>query len=119
MNARRMIRKCRRVETETIVVAATVNKLAKFASTHPGMKSQLTFGTLALCCLVNARAFAKETILLPMRDGVKLATDVHRPAGTNSLPVILGRTPYNKNGLDGIGAEAIKRGFVLVAQDCR
>jgi len=33
--------------------------------------------------------------------------------------VILGRTPYNKNGLDGIGAEAIKRGFILVAQDCR
>jgi len=74
---------------------------------------------MSLCGLVNARAFAKETIMLPMRDRVKLATDVHRPVGTNSTPVILGRTPYNKNGLDGIGAEAIKRGFILVAQDCR
>ena len=108
-----------RVEAETIVVAATVNKLAKFGLTHPGMTFQVTFWIIALCGLVNARALAKETILLPMRDGVKLATDVHRPAGTNSLPVILGRTPYNKNGLDGIGAEAIKRGFILVAQDCR
>ena len=83
------------------------------------MKFQLTFWTIALSGLLNARAFAKETIMLPMRDRVKLATDVHRPVGTNSLPVILGRTPYNKNGLDGIGAEAIKRGFILVAQDCR
>jgi putative CocE/NonD family hydrolase len=57
--------------------------------------------------------------MLPMRDGVKLATDVHKPEGTSPLPVILGRTPYNKNSLDGIGPEAIKRGFIFVAQDCR
>lgn len=54
-----------------------------------------------------------------MHDGVKLATDVHKPTGTNRLPVILLRTPYNKNGADTIGAEAVRRGFVFVAQDCR
>ncbi len=56
-----------------------------------------------------------------MRDGVKLATDVHKPDGPNPgpLPVILGRTPYNKNSLDGLGAEAMRRGYVLVVQDCR
>ena len=63
---------------------------------------------------------AKETVMVVMRDGVKLATDVHRPAEVSAaLPVILARTPYNKDSADGIGAEAVKRGFVFVAQDCR
>ena len=59
--------------------------------------------------------------MLPMRDGVKLATDIHKPADeiSTALPVILARTPYNKNGLDGVGLEAARRGFVFVAQDCR
>src|SRR5262249_50102704 len=42
-----------------------------------------------LCALVLAVVHAKETIMIPMRDGVKLATDVHKPDGTNALPVIL------------------------------
>jgi putative CocE/NonD family hydrolase len=57
--------------------------------------------------------------MVPMRDGIKLATDVHKPPGTNALPVILSRTPYNKNALDAIGAESNRRGFILVSQDCR
>src|SRR5688572_25129403 len=69
--------------------------------------------------VVGGSVRAKETIMLPMRDGVKLATDIHKPKGTNPSPVILARTPYNKNGVDGIGSEAIKRGFIFVAQDCR
>jgi len=54
-----------------------------------------------------------------MRDGVKLATDLHKPDGAASFPVLLARTPYNKNGLDGIGEQSIKRGYVFIAQDCR
>src|SRR6478609_2954290 len=83
------------------------------------MKSGSLVCMFMLCGLFVGRLSAKETIMLPMRDGAKLATDVHKPEGTNALPVILGRTPYNKNGLDGVGAEAIRRGFVLVTQDCR
>jgi hypothetical protein len=62
---------------------------------------------------------ARETIKLPMQDGVKLATDIYKPDGDGPFPVILSRTPYNKNGLVGIGNEGIKRGYVIVAQDCR
>ena len=37
--------------------------------------------------------------MVPMRDGVKLATDIYRPSDlTGPLPVILMRTPYNKAG---------------------
>jgi predicted acyl esterase len=83
------------------------------------MKSCLTFSVIAFSLLVGQPICAKETILVRMRDGIKLSTDVHRGEETNARPVILGRTPYNKNSLDGIGAEAIRRGFILVAQDCR
>jgi len=81
------------------------------------MKSRCSLWVVFL--VLSAPLSAKETIMLPMRDGVKLATDIHKPEGTAPLPVILSRSPYNKNGMDGIGAEAIKRGFIFVAQDCR
>lgn len=62
----------------------------------------------------------KEVVLLPMRDGVRLATDVHTPRfSSKPLPVILHRTPYNREGLIGAAREATRRGFVFVAQDCR
>ena len=80
------------------------------------MKS-LSLLAIVFFAFVGGRVAAKETVLVPMRDGVKLATDVHKPEGTNALPVILVRTPYNKNAADTIGAEAIRRGFMFVAQD--
>jgi hypothetical protein len=84
-----------------------------------GLRAILFWSFIAIGIAANLAA--KETFMLPMRDGVKLATDVHKPAGeiSNALPVILARTPYNKNGLDGIGSEASRRGFIFVAQDCR
>ena len=32
---------------------------------------------------------------VPMRDGVKLSTDIYLPAATEAYPVILARTPYD------------------------
>jgi predicted acyl esterase len=34
--------------------------------------------------------------MVPMRDGVRLATDVHLPAAIGSFPVIMERTPYGR-----------------------
>ena len=40
--------------------------------------------------------------MVPMRDGVRLATDVYRPKTDAKVPVILSRTPYQMNGwVDG------------------
>lgn len=36
------------------------------------------------------------TFMVPMRDGVRLATDVHLPDGTGPFPVIMERTPYGR-----------------------
>lgn len=42
-----------------------------------------------------------EDVMIPMRDGVQLATDIYRPAKHGDfvpgpLPIILERTPYDK-----------------------
>ena len=37
----------------------------------------------------------EKNIAVPMRDGVKLATDVYRPAEDGRYPVIIQRLPYN------------------------
>ena len=72
--------------------------------------------------------------MIPMRDGVLLATDIYLPAGpVQALPVVIERTPYDKckpsrseKQLDGqhISREAMaarftEQGFVAIFQDCR
>ncbi|GIV08773.1 MAG: putative peptidase [Fimbriimonadales bacterium] len=60
-----------------------------------------------------------QTRMLPMRDGVRLATDVYLPVGEPPFPVILIRTPYDKNALKPIGEEGARRGYAVVVQDTR
>ena len=62
----------------------------------------------------------KTTVMVPMRDGVSLATDVYRPI-LRSTPhgTLLIRTPYNKDGLFPIGLLGIIRGWPVVIQDMR
>ena len=66
----------------------------------------------------------EKNLQVTMRDGVKLATDVYRPAGTSILPVILMRLPYNKEiplllFLSGDILRIAQAGFAVVVQDCR
>jgi hypothetical protein len=62
----------------------------------------------------------KTTVMVPMHDGVRLATDVYLPdSAKGPFPVILMRTPYNKAGGKGFANSAVQRGYVLVAQDMR
>jgi hypothetical protein len=66
-------------------------------------------------------------VMVPMRDGVRLATDVYRPARggrplTEPRPVLLHRTPYDKAETEatlGQGRWFASRGYVFVNQDCR
>ncbi len=65
----------------------------------------------------------EKDVMVPMRDGVRLATDIYRPDGvTGRLPVILMRTPYNKATYGGATAPAkffAGQGYVVLAQDVR
>ncbi len=58
--------------------------------------------------------------MVPMRDGVKLATNVFLPQGEGPFPVVLTRTPYNKEGGFSLGSDRYtKAGYAFVIQDCR
>ncbi|MBI4612832.1 MAG: CocE/NonD family hydrolase [Planctomycetes bacterium] len=63
---------------------------------------------------------AEKGVRVPMKDGVKLAADVYRPAGEGKFPAVLVRTPYNRT-TDGLlrGAFFARRGYALVSQDVR
>jgi predicted acyl esterase len=61
--------------------------------------------------------------MVPMRDGVELATDVYLPEGASAHAAILVRTPYDKSSrYTALKYEAeyfCSRGFAFVAQDVR
>ncbi len=87
----------------------------------------------ALLVLLPAVGFGREAeyevavetdVMVPMRDGVRLATDIYRPAKDGApiegkLPAIMARLPYNKDGQKSIGGYYAARGYVFVAQDTR
>lgn len=66
----------------------------------------------------------EKNIPVPMRDGVQLAANVYRLEGAEPQPVILARTPYNKdaivNGDDTINLfQLVQSGYVIAIQDTR
>ena len=67
-----------------------------------------------------AQVEAQTDVMVAMRDGVKLATDVYLPAGyVSRVPVILTRSPYGKSGSKKHGEYFAQHGYVFVAQDTR
>ncbi len=73
-------------------------------------------------------AVVERKVMLPMPDGVRLATDIYRPKNVAKAPVIWVRTPYNFNFWDvhnGVPADmsaqitAVRRGYAYVVQNER
>ena len=67
---------------------------------------------------------ASNQVMVAMRDGIRLATDVYLPARNGSaaidrFPTILTRTPYDKSRSQAAGQYFAGRGYVFVAQDTR
>jgi putative CocE/NonD family hydrolase len=60
----------------------------------------------------------KSDIMVPMRDGIRLAADLYLPAQDGPWPAILIRTPYNKTALDA-GYRWAAHGCACLIQDCR
>ncbi len=68
----------------------------------------------------------EETLMVEMRDGIRLATDVYRPSRDyepvdERFPVLLHRTPYDKSsrGLVDQARWFTTHGYVVVVQDTR
>ncbi len=77
---------------------------------------------------LNEIAVIDQKVMMPMRDGIRLATDIYRPKTDEKVPVIFSRTPYNFNSWrDGEfrgrtlqrALEAVKRGYAYVVQNER
>ena len=61
----------------------------------------------------------ERSLAVPMRDGVTLRADVYRPDVPGRFPVLLQRTPYDKNYVTEFGLKAAARGYVVVVEDVR
>jgi putative CocE/NonD family hydrolase len=66
-----------------------------------------------------AQVIVEKSVAMKTRDGVTLRADVYRPAAEGSYPVLLTRTPYNKDTMAAIGQKGATRGFMVVIQDVR
>jgi putative CocE/NonD family hydrolase len=58
-------------------------------------------------------------VAMKTRDGMTLRADIYRPAGEGKFPVLLQRTPYDKNNGAEFGRTAAARGYLVVVQDVR
>lgn len=73
-------------------------------------------------------AIVDQKVMMPMRDGIRLATDIYRPRTDEKVPIIFSRTPYNFNSWgDGKqrtwtqqrALKAVKQGYAYVVQNER
>ena len=75
------------------------------------------------------RVTVSRNVMIPMRDGVRLATDIYRPALANGepaagpFPVILTRTSYDKSNavmqVEPVGHFFAAHGYAVAIQDLR
>ncbi len=78
---------------------------------------------------LQSLAVVERKVMMPMRDGVRLATDIYRPKDpSRKYPVIFSKTPYNFNFWDvrnsvpsdmTAALTAVKRGYAYVVQNER
>jgi uncharacterized protein len=77
---------------------------------------------------IHEIATIEQKVMMPMRDGVRLSTDIYVPKTNKKVPIIFSRTPYNFNSWgDGEektrtherAYEALKRGYAYVIQNER
>ncbi len=59
------------------------------------------------------------TEMVPMRDAVRLATEVHLPAGPGPWPTLVHRTPYGRGEFTESAQRYAKSGVAVVNQDMR
>jgi len=78
---------------------------------------------LELGGLSHVFSYQKESCMIPMRDGIRLAVDIYRPTlPAGPLPVILIRTPYGRSsGMDDLLLITIVDGmrYIMAIQDTR
>jgi putative CocE/NonD family hydrolase len=67
---------------------------------------------------------AAKKVMVPMRDGVKLSTDIYFPARNGvavpgKFPVIIERTPYGSHNVEPWAEYFVPRGYIAIGQNVR
>ena len=69
------------------------------------------------------KVIRERNVMVPMRDGTRLATDVFRPDAPGRFPVLVNRGPYGKDPYADNPDHSIwffpQNGYVVLSQDCR
>ena len=90
---------------------------------HGGLFGSVIFAGLVLTAAASSPCYAQQwTGYVSAPDGVQMATDVYFPEGSGPWPVVLTRTPYNKQdaGHYPLWCQTLtQHGYACVAQDCR
>lgn len=98
------------------VLAGTVSGMSEdFQPPTPLEASARTLGA-------DTARYLIEHLMLPMRDGVRLATVVVRPKAAGARPALLIRTPYPATSLDAVGGFAkglFEKNYAIVVQNER
>lgn len=110
-----------------ILTAATVNLFAQNRTATPD--PELIAKRNQIEKELEDIAVVDRKVMVPMRDGVRMAADIYRPKDSSKkYPIIFSRTPYNFNFWDvKLGAprdmttilEAVKRGYAYVVMNER
>src|SRR3974390_1520071 len=91
------------------------------------LKNAVSYAVVLIVVFTSSLLYAADpyavtverNVAAKMRDGVTLRADVYRPSAEGKFPVLLQRTPYNKNNGVNFGTRAAARGFVVIFQDVR
>ena len=94
------------------------------------MQAKVSLFLMAMLVLLTGRGYAADStrtfevvvergVTANMRDGVTLRADIYRPRSEGKFPVLLQRTPYDKQNSMAFGMKAAAKGYVVVIQDVR
>jgi hypothetical protein len=123
--------KLTRVGVSVLVAAGFVASVipGSRAQQRPASNKELVAARHATESALEEIAIVDRKLMVPMRDGKRMATDVYRPKDTSKkYPIIFVRTPYNFNFWDvrngaprDMTAElaAVKRGYAFVEMNER
>jgi uncharacterized protein len=109
-----------------MLIPDRLDKLILFLSTSLALllSAQPSPGAQRPATTAPADYAVAKNVMVPMRDGVRLATDVYFPARNGArvpgkFPAILERTPYDKDLSADWAAEYARHGYIVISQDTR
>ena len=97
--------------------ASSVQWLADAAPTLQHILKRSLIHTAPLFAVSDIRC---QSVMIAMRDGVRLATDLYLPPALPA-PSVAVRTPYSRamDAYAGVFLSLARRGYVVASQDCR